>query len=231
VESESVGQRPGTDERANPNGEIWINLGCGHNSSPAWDNFDRSPMILLRRYSWLRKGFRKAGILADDHLQSYPENVNRRDLARPLPYADLTVSAVYSSHMLEHLYLDDARKLLRECFRVTKPGAILRLALPDGELFAKELVAAGENDDGEASLHYHEMLRAYPDTRPSGRRMITFIGGSNWHKWQPTRSLVRRLLSDAGFTNITEVAYREGELPQLDLVEVREDSMFFEAVR
>ncbi|HEY6472164.1 MAG TPA: methyltransferase domain-containing protein [Acidimicrobiales bacterium] len=210
---------------------VWLNLGCGHNSSEHWDNFDRSPMIMLRRHMWVKKALQKAGVLSDEHIPAYPENVSRRDLVRPLPYEDRTVSAIYSSHMLEHMYFDDARRVLSECYRVCGEGAVLRLALPDTLLFARELVEAGDDEDGKAALHYNEMLRTYPNARPTGPRRVAFAGGSNWHKWQPTRGLVRSMLADAGFKEIKEFEYRVGTLPELDIVEVREDSMFFEARR
>jgi hypothetical protein len=61
---------------------------------------------------------------------------------------------------------------------------------------------------------------------------VTFVGGSNYHKWQPTRGLVKSLLEEAGFGEFVELKYREGRLPDIEAVEVREDyTMFFEAVR
>ena len=212
--------------------DIRINLGCGPNTAPNWENYDRSPMQLLRKFPAVAKAFSKVGILTQDHLQQWPDDVQRRNLAKPLPQADQTVSATYSSHMLEHLYLDDARKLLAECHRVMKPGAIIRLALPDGEQIAREFLDVAEGDDGSAGLRFQEMLRAHPDAKPTGRRKVTFVGGSNYHKWQPTRGLVKSLLEEAGFGEFVELKYREGRLPDVEAVEVREDyTMFFEAVR
>jgi SAM-dependent methyltransferase len=210
---------------------VWLNLGCGHNSSESWQNFDRSPMIALRRHMWLKRLLKMAGVLSDEHIPPYPDNVSRRDLVRPLPFEDGTVSAIYSSHMLEHMYIEDARRLLGECYRVSQKGAVLRLALPDALYYARELVEAGDDVDGKAALHYLEMLRSYPDNRPTGAKRVAFTGGSNWHKWQPTPGLVRSMLADAGFTDIKEFEYRVGTLPELDIVEVREDSMFLEARR
>ena len=90
---------------------------------------------------------------------------------------------------------------------------------------------AGDDETGKAAIHFNDMLRAYPNARPTGPKRVAFAGGSNWHKWQPTRGLVRSLLTEAGFVDITEFDYRVGTLPELDVVEVREDSMFFEAHR
>ena len=192
---------------------------------------DRSPMMLLRGHPRLRSTLRKTKVLHDEHMGTWPENVVRRDLSEPLPLEDGTVDAVYSSHMLEHLFLDGARRFLAECARVAKPGAILRLALPDAEQFARDLIAAGDDPDGSAGLRYNEMLRAHPESRPSGRKLVAFVGGSNWHRWQPTKGLVRSMLAEAGFEDATEQTFRVGKLPELDIVELREDSWFVEAIR
>lgn len=210
---------------------LWLNLGCGHNTTENWLNFDRSPMIALRHHRWLKRLLRSAGILHDEHMADYPANVTRRNLVRPLPFEDATVSAIYSSHLLEHMYIDDARRLLRECHRVCQKGAVLRFALPDALEFASQLVAAGDDEGGKAAVQFNDMLRAYPTSRPTGPRRVAFLGGSNWHKWQPTAGLVRSMLDEAGFVDVTQHEYRVGTLPELDVVEVRIDSMFFEARR
>ena len=206
-----------------------LNLGCGHNAVDGWDNYDRSPMMIIRKYPAVRKALLAAKILHQDHMNTWPENIIRRDLSKPLPYASGTVEAVYSSHMLEHLYLDDARALLAECYRVMRPGAIIRLAVPDGEKWARDLIAAGDDPTGEAGLQYQAMLRAHPEARPAGRKKVAFVAGSNWHKWQPTRGLLRQMFTDAGFVDLKELAFRVGDSPDLNLTELREDSMFFEA--
>lgn len=206
-----------------------LNLGCGVIALEGWENYDRSPVMLLRRVPALRNFLVKAKILAPGHIQEWPAIVQRRDLTKPLPFPDGVVEAIYSSHMLEHIYFDEARALLVESFRVMKPGGVIRVALPDGDLWARQLVQS--EGDGDAGRRYNERLGAYPNARPKGRRMVAFIGGGSAHKWQPTRGVVREIIEAAGFTDVRERTFRDGNLPQLDEVEVREESMFFEAVR
>lgn len=210
---------------------VLLNLGCGHHAPKTWINIDRSPMMILRRFPAVRKSLKKVGVLTNDHMGTWPDNILRRDLSKPLPLANGTADAVYSSHMLEHLFLEDARRFLAECARVLKPGALIRLALPDAEQFAKDLLAAAEDPEGKAGIMYGQMLRAHPESKPTGKRLVTFVGGSNWHRWQPTRGLVKSLLAEAGFTDMSEHTFREGKLPHLADVEQREDSWFIEAVR
>jgi SAM-dependent methyltransferase len=214
-----------------PEGKLYLNLGCGAHAPKGWVNIDRSPQIRLSRHPRVRSVLRSAGVLHDQHMGDWPRNVIQRDLTKPLPVADGVASAAYSSHMLEHLFLDDARAFLRECARVMRPGAVLRMALPDAEQFARDLLDAAEDPDGEAGRAYNDMLRAHPDSKPSGRRLLAYLAGSNWHKWQPARGLVKRMLRDAGFGDVEERSFREGALPELEVVELRRDSWFVEGVR
>lgn len=227
--SSEVSTKPSAPARAAEFSGIRINLGCGIVALEGWENYDKSPVMLLRKVPFLLSTLVKLKILTPSHVQTWPKNVKRRDLTKPLPQKDKTVEAIYSSHMFEHVYLTEARALAKEAFRVMKPGGILRLALPDGELWARQLIES--NGDAEAGAHYNERLGSYPVVRPKGRRLFTFMMGGSAHKWQPTRGLVREMLEDAGFTGFRELEYQKGDLPQVTEVEVRPESMFFEAVR
>jgi SAM-dependent methyltransferase len=69
-------------------------------------------------------------------------NVNFRDHER-LPFPDGSQSVVYSAHMIEHIDLETLKHLLRESFRILKPGGFIRLEAPDSE---KSIKAYREND-------------------------------------------------------------------------------------
>jgi predicted SAM-dependent methyltransferase len=87
-----------------------LNLGCGNRYHPSWVNVDIHPT---------------------------GPSVVVHDLERGIPFPDNSFSAVYHSHLLEHLPKADAPGFLRECLRVLQPGGILRVVVPDLEKIAR----------------------------------------------------------------------------------------------
>jgi predicted SAM-dependent methyltransferase len=58
----------------------------------------------------------------------------------PWPWADATVTEILASHLLEHLDRHTGVGFLAECWRVLVPGGVLRLAVPDFDVFADCIV-------------------------------------------------------------------------------------------
>lgn len=101
-----------------------VNLACGgvFVDSPDWLNLDFAPTS---------------------------PTVRKANLLGRLPVADGAAALVYSSHFLEHVPRDLVPGFLRECWRVLRPGGVVRLVLPDLENLAREYLArreAGEHD-------------------------------------------------------------------------------------
>lgn len=210
-------------------GDLRLHIGCGLVAPEAWINIDRSPNVLLDRARPAKHLLRRLGLLERDHMRSWPRNIQRMDVTKGLPFGDGSASAIYSSHMLEHLYLDQAAFVLGECHRVIAPGGIVRLALPDSDLLAQELLAGVDDGFADAGTRFTHGLNDYPAAPPTRRQALRGLFSANVHRWQPTRALIHRLLSDAGFTQISEREYRDGDLPDLDLLEHRAESIFTEA--
>src|SRR5438105_11819971 len=92
-----------------------VNLGCGPNAPPGWVNVDGSWNAWLSNHPLLRKTVRMLRILGKHHPGSqWSVRPLVHDLTKPLPFGDNSVAAIYASHVLEHLYLADAQKLLLE---------------------------------------------------------------------------------------------------------------------
>jgi SAM-dependent methyltransferase len=89
--------------------DLKLHVGCGSNYKEGWVNIDLFNPT------------------ADVAL----------DLRERFPFADNSVSLIYSEHVLEHFeYPRDARHILQECFRVLAPGGVINIGVPDHGLIA-----------------------------------------------------------------------------------------------
>lgn len=112
---------------------VFVNIGCGVVWHPEWVNLDMHP------------------VSSEVHLWNAEDG---------LPFEDGTVDGCYASHLLEHLSREDARSLLLECRRALRSGAILRLAVPDLEVIAREyLHVLGRAQTGDpAAVKQYEWI-------------------------------------------------------------------------
>lgn len=81
-----------------------LHVGCGTNVVPQWLNCDLFPSSL---------------------------HVVHLDAVRPFPFPDSSFDFIFSEHMIEHVTFLSGQGFLRECFRVLKPGGVIRIATPD----------------------------------------------------------------------------------------------------
>ena len=104
-----------------------LNLGCGDVVPAGWVNVDYALGARLLRFSpirWLNRKFRF-------FRMDWDPTIRLVDLTEVLPWRSEEVDVIYSSHTLEHLSRERGYALLTECYRVLKPGGILRIVVPD----------------------------------------------------------------------------------------------------
>ena len=53
------------------------------------------------------------------------------DAGQPFPFPDASVNYVFSEHLFEHLTYQQGLNMLKECYRILKPGGVIRIATPD----------------------------------------------------------------------------------------------------
>src|SRR5690349_6441903 len=105
------------------NGSIRVHLGCGLITPADWVNVDGSWNARLAKHPVLRRALHTFHVTEADKIKvSWNPDVVIHDLRKPLPFPGNSASAVYSSHVLEHMYFADGQHLIRECFRVLKEG-------------------------------------------------------------------------------------------------------------
>jgi len=91
------------------------------------------------------------------------KGVIAHNLLGGIPFKDNNFDLVYHSHVLEHFSKQDGAEFILECFRVLKPGGILRVVIPDLERIAREYLNCLEQgvrdpDDPVLKSNYEWML-------------------------------------------------------------------------
>jgi predicted SAM-dependent methyltransferase len=132
----------------------YVNLGCGGRYHPDWINIDIAPQ---------------------------GSNIIRHDLSEGIPLPESYCDVAYHSHLVEHLRRTDALRFLHECYRVLKPGGILRVATPDLERICRvylQTLELGLNGDASSACDYDWiMLEMYDQTsrEQSGGDMLEYL--------------------------------------------------------
>ncbi|MEX0895724.1 MAG: methyltransferase domain-containing protein [Patescibacteria group bacterium] len=110
---------------------IYLNFGAG-NPVPGWVNMDSSPFFFFPRFihqilNTLKISSRSQFFLNSDY-QYYYYSVHKK-----LPFSDESVTAVYISHVLEHLSVEEVSELLKEFRRILSKNGVVRVLVPDLE--------------------------------------------------------------------------------------------------
>ncbi len=206
-----------------------LNLGCGPNAPVGWLNLDGSWNAWFAHHPHLRKFLEAAGLINATN-QGAQWNVKPivHDLRKPLPFKDNTFSAVYASHVLEHLYLVEAQQLLAECRRVTKPGGVLRIVVPDLRSMVVDYLHGENGDSGpfpgkiSAADLLNDKLGFRKPAPPGGNAVFKFYAiwkDFHSHKWMYDCVSLIRYLELAGLEEVSEKSFLQSEIPGIEEVE------------
>jgi SAM-dependent methyltransferase len=157
-----------------------LQIGTGPNPLPGWLNTDLLP-------------------------DTYPEHRHKivfLDAARSFPFDDMMFDYVFSEHQIEHIPERAARSMIKECFRILRPGGRLRIATPDLAailgLYDKPLDQTGQ--------HYVEwvMTRFRPNVGSGNKRcyVINHMFTDHKHEFIYDFETLSAILADAGFAEI-----------------------------
>ena len=194
-----------------------LHLGCFDQTFPGWINADITPHILVARIPGLATVLFRAGLITRQRYQQHRARVFRKvrylDVARRFPYPDGTLDCIYASHMLEHLYPDQAVHALRESRRVLKRRGVLRVAVPDLD----------------------RLVAGYDPRTPGTFLGLIFEPGQkrdkNAHHWHYNEHSLREALAQAGFREAHRCGFRQGACADVEQVDSRPDSLFMEGIK
>jgi predicted SAM-dependent methyltransferase len=142
----------------------YVNLGCGVHFHRDWINID---------------------------FISNSDLVISHNLLNGIPLESNSVEVVYHSHVLEHLPKEKASEFIAECFRVLKPGGIIRVAVPDLEQIIRGYIeiteilkAQCENKKAWANYDWI-MLEMYDQT-------VRSISGGNMGRYLTSGAIINK---------------------------------------
>lgn len=175
--------------RSLPNGAS-VQLGSGGNQFAGWVNVDISRVTNPDIVLDLRGGF-------------------------PAPVA--SVRRIYSEHVLEHLELEDAIRVLQDLRQALVQGGVLRIAMPDLDSVIDRYKGDWKDQPWLADPAY-----AHVD---SAAHMLNF-GLRAWgHKYLYSYAELELRLRQAGFSSIERVNWGTSVDPELRGRETRPDSL------
>jgi predicted SAM-dependent methyltransferase len=136
----------------------YLNVGCGSHfvSSEEWTNLD---------------------------FVSTSNQVIAHNLLEGIPFPDDSFDLVYHSHVLEHFTKKDGKRLIQECFRVLKPGGVIRVAIPNLEEIVKNYLKYLElSDENPENVLYSanydwSLIEMFDQTvrNDTGGGMLTYL--------------------------------------------------------
>lgn len=192
------------------NNSKYIQFGCGHCAPAEWRNFDSSPTLRFEKTPLLGTYYTK-------NANRFPPNVEYGDVIKGLPLAANSCQAIYCSHVLEHLSLEDCQRTLKNVFKLLQPGGVFRFVLPDLEFWARKYV---DDPSPEASKEFLREIQLGLEKKPKG--VVKFF--YEWlrtsaHLWMWDYRAMEAELKSVGFVDVRRAYFNDSADPMFKLVE------------
>ena len=195
-----------------------VNFGCGPFADPGCINIDGSLTALIARIPL------PAGLFAGK--KRYIEGFRRGQVVycrgSKLNFPANSLDGFYCSHVLEHIERSEVIQMLPRIKRWLKPGAWIRIVLPDLRKLAESYVRRDANADEFVKLTH---------LSTGGMSTTQWKFGHSYHRWMYDADSFSEILSAAGFTEVTQREFGKSadpHLAELDLPERAEGSLYLE---
>lgn len=201
----------------------YVQYGCGLSAPVQWENFDASPTLRIQKIPIVNT------LIGKKLNTIFPENVLYGDIIKGLPVDENSCKAVYCSHTLEHLSLEDFRRALKNTIKILEPGGVFRCVVPDLEVIARKYIDDLDKGDKEASIKFfRESLLGVEKRDKSLKSSISSFWGNSHHLWMWDHLSLSNELKNAGFKNVRKCQFNDSKEDAFKLVE--EKARFVNAV-
>lgn len=174
--------------------DLQLHIGCGPGHLAGWINIDVYPAPLAMNVLW------------------------------GLPFPDRSVTRVFVSHLLEHLFFPrDVEFFLAELRRVMAPAAVLRIVVPDVE----QCIAAYAANDGSFFASRRETWSWWPENATRLEDFLAYVGAGpepahlfEAHKYGYDFETLAKVLAKSGFERVRKSSFMGSMDPALRVDEV-----------
>lgn len=188
----------------------YVQYGCGLSAPETWTNFDVSPTLRIQRIPLI-------GPFIARRRPNFPKNARYGDIVAGLPVARGSCEAVYCSHVLEHLALNDCRVALQNTFSILKPGGVFRCVLPDLEHFIRKYM---QSNDADRAHRFMERANLGVVARPKNFKARLIAAYSNAkHLWMWDYPALEAELKRVGFGEIRRASFGDSTIERFRDVE------------
>jgi ubiquinone/menaquinone biosynthesis C-methylase UbiE len=146
------------------------------------------------------------------------------DIRNGLPFEDNSIDYAVSIHALPEVPFPEIVPVLQELWRVLKPGAALRLCLPD---LLKGIDAFRRND-------HDYFLIPDEDAKSIGAKLIVQLIWYGYSRTLFTEDFIEEMLLKAGFSRVDRCKYQQTNTshPDITVLDNREpESLYVEAIK
>jgi predicted SAM-dependent methyltransferase len=158
-----------------------LNIGCGINILPGWLNTD----IKLRK-----------------DLDLGGESYAQLDATKPFEIPNDTFDFIFSEHMIEHIPYTSALHMVKECYRILRPGGKIRITTPN-LAFLIDLYSEHKTETQKEYIEWSYSKFCPPQMPAIDASVINNFFYSWGHSFIYDKKSISHLLSSAGFTEIS----------------------------
>jgi predicted SAM-dependent methyltransferase len=189
--------------------DLLVNLGCGECGKPGWVNVD------VQRYQGVNCLY---------------------DCRTSLPFCDNSVRGIFTEHFFEHLdYTEEAPAFISECYRVLKPGGVLRIIVPDAEKYMRAYCSEGWDELARVRPLRPDLSDVYFESRYHTKMEVVNAVFRQYfeHKFAYDFATLDFLIRRCGFQEVIKQEFGKSLRPELliDQLSRASESLYVEAVK
>lgn len=190
---------------------IKLHFGCGLKAIPGWENFDASPSLRLQRMPLVGRFVRSRTV-------EFPANARFGNIVAGLRIRPGSCRLAYSSHVVEHLALEDCGRALRNVNSYLGKGGTFRCVMPDLRKYARAYL---DDNGAEASHRFmHGTLLGMPSTPNGFIGRLRHMFGNSRHRWLWDETSFAAMLTSIGFSSVRTATFGDSD----DFADIEEQS-------